>query len=82
MFNLLTKAVRAMTQMVEHAHAIRQLRAMSDRELRDIGIARAEIEAVVTGKVARASTDPALVRPTAAANRRHAPMAQATFDAA
>ena len=82
MFTLLTQAVRAMTQAVEHARAIRQLSAMSDRDLRDIGIARAEIEAVVTGKLARPNVDPALVRPTGSANRRGAPATRIALDAA
>lgn len=82
MFTLLSQAVRAVSQTVEHARAIRQLEAMSDRELRDIGIARAEIEAVVTGKTARPNVDPALVRPTGSANRRGAPATQVALDAA
>ena len=82
MFSILTRAVRAVTRSVEHARAIRQLQAMSDRDLRDIGIARAEIEAVVTGKVARPNVDPVLVRPAGAANRRLAPAPRVALDAA
>jgi len=82
MFTLLTQAVRAVSQTVEHARAIRQLEAMSDRDLRDIGIARAEIEAVVTGRTERPNVDPALVRPAGSANRRRAPATRAVLDAA
>jgi len=82
MFTLLTEAVRAVTKTVEHARAMRQLSAMSDRELRDIGINRAEIEALVTGTLERPNVDPALVRPAGSANRRHAPATQVALDAA
>jgi uncharacterized protein YjiS (DUF1127 family) len=34
-----------------HRLSIAHLRSMSDRELRDIGVARSEIESAVTGRV-------------------------------
>lgn len=82
MFTLLTKAVQAIAKSVEHAPAIRQLQAMSDRDLRDIGVSRAEIEAIVTGKTARPNVEPALIRPAGSANRRTAPTKRAALNAA
>jgi len=76
------RAVAMVARNIEHAQAIRQLQAMSDRELRDIGIARSEIDALVTGAIHRPNVDPALVRPAGAANRRAAPVGLSTADAA
>jgi uncharacterized protein YjiS (DUF1127 family) len=42
-----------------HQLAISQLRGMSDRELKDIGVRRSQIEAAVRGNIAR---DHALIR--------------------
>ena len=83
LIDMLRSAVHSVTERIEHGRAIRQLRAMSDRELSDIGIVRAEIEAVVTGTMGRGAPDPALVRPTVrVANSRGAPAPRATLDAA
>ena len=83
LIDMLRKALRAVTTRVDHLRAIRQLQAMSDRELSDIGIVRAEIEAIVTGRVLRPTQDDALVRPTArVANARRAPVAVGALDAA
>ena len=79
---LVRRVIRTIGRHVEHARAVRQLQAMSDRDLRDIGIARAEIDALVTGTIQRPTVDPALVRPKGAANRRGAPAAPAAVDAA
>ncbi|MEM7057006.1 MAG: DUF1127 domain-containing protein [Pseudomonadota bacterium] len=82
LINVIRDAVHAVARTVDQNRAIRQLNAMSDRELRDIGVARAEIEALVTGKIARTGADPVLVRPTGAANRRRAPAVNVAMDAA
>ena len=78
----LRRAIASVARQFEHARAIRQLQAMSDRDLRDIGIARAEIDALVTGQLIRPNVDPALVRPAGAANRRGAPVALDAAEAA
>ena len=73
LIDILRRAVSGLSQKMNQARAIRQLQAMSDRQLSDIGIVRAEIDAVVTGKIALPQPDPALVRPMPAANRSKAP---------
>ena len=52
-FTFLTKLTRSIADAREQARVARTLDGMSDRGLRDIGIARAEIDLIAAGGIRR-----------------------------
>ena len=81
LISTLGRVIRSVLKSAEHARAIRDLRAMSDRDLKDIGVSRAEIEAVVTGRQASDLAARAPVGDAVRANNRFGIGRTATADA-
>ena len=48
MFNIFRKAKRAIAEHNEFSRVVRELSAMTDRDLADIGISRGDIEFIAT----------------------------------
>ena len=73
-FSFIRNIVNAISQRASNAWVIKHLEALSDRELADIGLERADIRAYVEGRLTRPASEPSLVRPNRAANSRKGPV--------